>query len=328
MKIAIEKYPFVFSEKIGPYIFLKRLSKSLKIKYDITNILNPFYDIGLFTSTSKSIYNKPYVLRIGGVYFDKNNTIQDTVSSNQKIFNSINNSIGVIFVSEFTKKLVLKLYKEFNKKNIVINNAVPLDVFKPSGNNKREELGINENDFVIVASASWRRHKRLEEIIEFFFRIKKKNKFKLLILGNVQNKIFDNDIIYTGNINPIFLPDWYRTGNLFLNLSWLDHSPNTLAEAIACGLPCLSSNNGGTKELIESCNAGIVSQVDETYNYEMVDYYNPVKPNFSILENDFYKIFKNYNFYKNNIHFTNVSIDNASVKYIDFITRCWNENNR
>ena len=32
MKIAIEKYPFILNEKIGPYIFLERLSKEFKKK--------------------------------------------------------------------------------------------------------------------------------------------------------------------------------------------------------------------------------------------------------------------------------------------------------
>ena len=36
MKIAIEKYPFFLNEKIGPYIFLERLSKEEK-KTKLTN---------------------------------------------------------------------------------------------------------------------------------------------------------------------------------------------------------------------------------------------------------------------------------------------------
>ena len=72
MKIAIEKYPFIFNEKIGPYIFLERISKQFKNKgINLTNKFDPFYDFAIFANTNKSIYKKPYFLRIGGIFFDK-----------------------------------------------------------------------------------------------------------------------------------------------------------------------------------------------------------------------------------------------------------------
>ena len=103
MKIAIEKYPFFLNEKIGPYIFLERLSKELKKKTKLTNRFDPFYNFALFTNTNKSFYDKPYFIRIGGIFFDNNNTITDTFASNKKIFDSIDKSNGTIFISEFTK---------------------------------------------------------------------------------------------------------------------------------------------------------------------------------------------------------------------------------
>ena len=74
MKIAIEKYPFFLNEKIGPYIFLERLSKELKKKTKLTNKFDPFYNFALFANTNKSFYDKPYFIRIGGIFFDNNNS--------------------------------------------------------------------------------------------------------------------------------------------------------------------------------------------------------------------------------------------------------------
>ena len=64
IKIALDKYPFWTSLKIGPNIFLQRLSKSLSnLNCKVTNRFNPFYDIGLFAIKNKSFYKKPYAIR-------------------------------------------------------------------------------------------------------------------------------------------------------------------------------------------------------------------------------------------------------------------------
>ena len=323
IKIALDSYPFYLKKNIGPNIFLKRLTEELQ-NYDckVTSRFNPFYDIALFAIKNKSFYKKPYVIRIGGIFFDRNDTKFNTLKENKIIFEGIRNSSGVIFISEFTKKLTQKFYKNFDKPNIVIHNSVPLSSFNPRGFNKRNELNIKSKDFVVLVSGTWRRHKRLKEIIIFFKRISKKyQNLKLLILGSVneREKIKDNDILYAGNINFKFLPDWYRTGNLYMHLPWIDQNANTHVEATACGLPSICSNNGGNKEIIEVCNSGIVSNVDKEYNYDLIDFYNPPEPNFNILEKDFDKIYNNYEKFKSNIKFEPISMRQAAKKYLEFL---------
>ena len=323
MKIAIEKYPFILNEKIGPYIFLERLASEFKKqRIHVTNKFNPLYDFCIFANTNKSLFNKPYFLRIGGIFFDNRNTLTDTFQANKLIFDSIDNSIGTIFISDFTKNLVKKFHKNFNTKNIVINNSVPLNIFSPDGKNLRDKLNINSQDFVIIVSAAWRRHKRLDEILELFIKLKTKIKnLKLIILGKYNMNKKDPDIILADTISHDMLPQWYRTANIYLHLSWIDQNPNTLVEAIACGLPSLCTNNGGTCELIEKTNSGIVSYVDEDYNYQLVDYYNPPKPNYDILIKDFMEIYNNYKEYKNNINTAPIDLTEAAKKYLNFFEK-------
>ena len=322
IKIALDNYPFFFSRNIGPNIFLKRLATELKKhNCNIQNKYNPFYDLGLFAIYNKSIFNKPYVIRIGGIYFDKKNTATNTESENKKIFSGIKKSTGVIFISEFTKKLTESFYGKILQPNVVINNSVPTKLFSPYGANKRQELKIEDNEFVIVVSGSWRRHKRLEETIKFFYLLNKEIKnLKLLILGDIrqENKVISKNIIYAGNIHHSQLPDWYRTGNLYLHLAWIDQNANTHVEATACGLPSITTNNGGNREIIENCSSGVVSHADDVYKFNLIDFYNPPEPNYKILQNDFLKIFKNHSFFKNNIKYEKISISYAGNKYYQF----------
>ena len=127
-----------------------------------------------------------------------------------------------------------------------------------------------------------------------------------------------------GKIHHYKLPEWYRTANVYVHLSWIDQNPNTLVEAIACGLPSLCTNNGGTHELIQKTNSGIVSNADKNYDYQLVDYYNPPEPNYDLLINDFMKIYNNYEKFKKNINTNPIDINSAAVKYLNFFKKTLN----
>ena len=79
-----------------------------------------------------------------------------------------------------------------------------------------------------------------------------------------------------------------------------------------------TSGGGGGVELIEKTSSGIVSNADEDYNYQLVDYYNPPKPNYEILINDFMEIYNNYEMFKKKINTEPIDISKAALKYLNF----------
>ena len=61
-----------------------------------------------------------------------------------------------------------------------------------------------------------------------------------------------------------------------IHLAWLDWCPNTVVEALACGLPVLCSHNGGTRELVKE--NGVILELEEDYKIgSKVPLYNPPK---------------------------------------------------
>ena len=88
------------NEKSVLYFFRDYLRIEKKTK--LTNKFDPFYNFALFANTNKSFYNKPYFIRIGGIFL----TIIILLRTHLhliKIFDSIDKSNGTIFISEFTK---------------------------------------------------------------------------------------------------------------------------------------------------------------------------------------------------------------------------------
>ena len=94
-------------------------------------------------------------------------------------------------MSKYCKEIYEHLFGKLKKPHKIINNGVPLDTFNPIGKNFRNELKIEDNQFVLISSASWRRHKRLEETIKFFKIINKLiPNLTLIILGEQKNLNF------------------------------------------------------------------------------------------------------------------------------------------
>ncbi len=326
MNLAIDYYPFLKFYHSGPKVFLNRLKNSMKKQnlFNIRSPLLPFFDIALYSVYEKNFFNKNYVLRVDGIYFDIKNTSGNTNDLNNQIFKSIANSKGIIYISQFSKEMVHTFYGKIGIPETIIHNKVPLDLFKPVGDSYKENLGIKDSDRVLITSAHWRRHKRLDETIEFvkYLNFVEKYNYKLIILGGKKSDFNDENIIFAGEIKPHQLSKWYRTAQIYIHLAWIEPCGNTQIEAMASGLPVICCNNGGIGETVKSANGGIVVQCDENYKMNLIDYYNPPKPNFNLLHNTVNDIFKNYNFFRNQIKFDVLDIDHGARLYSEFIKKC------
>jgi glycosyltransferase involved in cell wall biosynthesis len=324
MKLAIDYYPFLNFYHAGPKVFLNRLSNSI-IKNNFCKIRSPylpFYDVALYSVYHKNFFNKKFVLRVDGIYFDKKNTAGDTYKLNKNIFDSIDKALGVIFISEFSKKMVEKFHGKLTIPNTVIHNKVPLDLFNSKGSNYRYKLGISKDDKVLITSAHWRKHKRLNETIKLLnlINVKSTNEYKLIVLGDNSKKNLGKNIFNVGDISPSELSPWYRTANIYIHLAWIEPCGNTQIEAMASGLPVVCCNNGGIGETVINANGGIVVKSDADYEYNLIDYYNSPEPDYSKLIDSIELIFGDLNLYKNKINYDEINIDLAAKKYVDFIS--------
>ncbi len=314
-------FPFL-RENIGPKIFLRRLKNSIN-EQRIANtsiFINPLNDINIFSSVARNYYNKPYLLRLDGIYHDKLQKLGKNEELNNPIFDSIANASALVFQSHFSKALVEHFYGEIKTPYKIIFNGAPTD---KSSNNYRRELKLPYEKKIILSAASWRRWKRLDEIIETVNMLNKiKDEYILVILGEKLNEkrlVNKNYIYHEGSITPERLYKYYKSADLFLHLAWIDNCPNTVVEAIANGLPVICTNQGGTKELVKKANAGIVSDVDYDVPIGLVDLYNPPQIDLENIVKDIFLLFENYEEIKRMIDFDVVDIKQKSKMYINII---------
>ncbi|MBR1447496.1 MAG: glycosyltransferase family 4 protein [Prevotella sp.] len=203
------------------------------------------------------------------------------------IFTSL---VKIITVSDFIKERVSTI--EPSDKILTVHNGIDLAKFTPpsQGENnlrnhtiKRKEIGFNEDDFVLVYSGRINRDKGISEFIDAMHQLKKFPQIKLMVLGSSffedatsENEFISNlkqksedikkNIIFTGFIPYQQVPAYLHLADIaVLPSMWDEPFGLTIVEAMAVGLPLITTRSGGIPEICEGV-ATIVDRDDVVNN--------------------------------------------------------------
>jgi N-acetyl-alpha-D-glucosaminyl L-malate synthase BshA len=184
---------------------------------------------------------------------------------------SINKSDYVTSVSQSLKDDTLKL---FNIKNEiqVIPNFIELDKSKNDPTVPcRRSVMANENERIITHISNFRKVQRIPDIIKIFHKIQKEIPAKLMMVGDGPEKEkaekmcrklgISDKVIFFGNSNEI--DRILCLTDLFLLPSETESFGLAALEAMACGVPVISSNSGGLPEVNLDGVSGYLSDVGE-----------------------------------------------------------------
>ena len=321
-------FPLGFKNEGGPANFLKSLKKT----YKKNNLLrtsfffDPTIDLLISSSKVRNPWKKPYVMRLDNIYYGTQLNKDQIEERNKPILDGIKKAEGLIYQSKFSKFIINNSYS-INPAvpSGIINNGVDLKKFNNEGYNLRENLGIKPTELVFITSANFRSQKRLDDIIHSFINYKKiisKNMY-LIIIGNLDKKYssLPKEIIFTGKIKHASLSKWYRSADICLFYSILDSCPNSVVEALASRLPVLCTNLGGTRELIELTNGGIIVDADQEVDFTNINLANPPKPDHSKILKGIHEIVKNKEEISNKMNLELIDINFIAQKYYNFITK-------
>jgi glycosyltransferase involved in cell wall biosynthesis len=277
--------PFGFGDG-GPSVFLSRLKSALSKRSEIQigSFLDPRIDLLLCMNRLRNYWGKPYIVRVDGINFDLALSNSMRWSKNSSMHDALLRADGVIFQSRYCRDLIQNIFQVEYKNSCIIPNGVDQSQYKLDKDRTRFSLKIATSDFVVLTSAKWRVHKRLASTIDAYkkFASAAGQPTRLIVVGEPnewKSEWEAPDISFVGNIPPGSTKEWYSIADCYLFLSWLDHCPNSVVEAIGAGLPVICSNQGGTKELLERTNSGVVVDADDDIPAGLADLYNPPKPN-------------------------------------------------
>jgi len=254
----------------GPNHFASKLAKYMTKLGDTFN-QGGHYDaqLSFIQATSQKA---PIYQRLDGIYF---NSAQDFERMNESIKKTYDLAKGVVFQSEFNKELTFKYFGAHDNYKVIHNGADLefINEIRPLRNAILEHF-----DDVWCCASSWRPHKRLRENIEYFLQNSGDNDC-LIVAGELSEEfpVKHDRVFYVGNLDIQTLYSLYKKSKYFIHLAYLDHCPNVVVDAVACGCHVICSSAGGTQEI---AIGGTVIEEDE-WDFSPTRLYEPPKIDFS-----------------------------------------------
>ncbi len=181
----------------------------------------------------------------------------------------------VIAVSDFTRRELRKYYDIPESRIRVIHNGVDTHKFQPATDKRKikAELGLNPDDIAILSVGRLYARKGLFTLIEAMPPVVKRfRNAKFVISGKGQSDemaklnahaeqlgVKDN-IVFTGYYPDKKLPKLYQAADVFAFSTFYEHHPFAVLEALATGLPVVTTTVGGIAETIETGKNGLLVQ--------------------------------------------------------------------
>lgn len=241
MKIFIDYEPNTSGK--GKFLTRLRLAmEALDCKFVTTQAKA---DVALGVSRWRSkIKGIPKVLRIDGVHVNKT---AGNMYKNGQIRKSIKKSDAVIFQSRFAQRMVTGILDVLPRIQRVIFNGAPVC--------NQGFAGKNYFDIVMVGNWGNRVTKRLHEMLlvaDILWKRKYCKCIRFHVFGDAEEYMLaeeeQRNVYWHGRKNSIY--GYLEVMNMMLNLQWFDWCPNSVIEAMCCGLPVMCGNGCGVEEIV------------------------------------------------------------------------------
>jgi len=231
----------------------------------IKDISQKYYDIILMENRPAYALKLKDITDAKLVYHLHNEKLDTKVPHYQEIYDA---AWRILTVSNYIKSRVHTINSK-DTKTITIYNGIDLKAFSQGTPINKDSIGLSNDDFLLVFSGRVNREKGIMELIEAMNQLTNYPKIKLLVIGSSFYANADNEndfarllkqkaeplkerIIFTGYIPYSELPDYLWISDIAIVPSlWEEPFGNTVVEAMAAGLPLITTRSGGIPEICE-----------------------------------------------------------------------------
>lgn len=302
------------------FVLLNRFFRKIALWYALKHLRSkPDVCYGHFWHSAIALYN-----------FAKKNNVPLFVASGEAsiknethaTYNDINEFLnfyrGVFFASSKNKKESISLGFLTKQKNIVIPNAIDSSLFYLKNKKElRDRFHISQNFFIVAFVGSFINRKGPDRVAQALNRLKNDN-IKAFFIGSEHDGVkydFDYDgILLKGVVEHHNLVDYLNMADIFVLPTLAEGCCNAIIEAMACGLPIVSSNRDFNDDILDDSYSFRIDpeSVEEIANAIKKLYDNP----------ELCKMMSEAALQKA----STMTIEKRAKKIIDFMNNCLGEN--
>jgi len=152
----------------------------------------------------------------------------------------------------------------------VVHNGIDADTFHPATDRAdvRRRLGIPDGQVALLSAGALGEAKGFHDLVASMAGVRGGRTAHLYVAGEgayraaleqcVAEYGAGENVTLLGGVPQADLVAWYQAADLFCFGSWREGCPNVVLEALACGLPVLSTPVGAVPDLVEEGRDGLL----------------------------------------------------------------------
>ncbi len=255
----------------GPLVKIKRLARGFPEHLWRFNVVYVLSNAPYLPDSALRLYHArgiPIVHNQNGVFypawFDG-----DWRARNERMARSYHLADFVFYQSEFCRDCATRFLGERDGPGEVLFNAIDTNFFRPA-----ERHGANGDDrpfrFLVTGKIDEHLFYRVESTLAGLAEARRRGlDCDLEIAGWMSEAArrrsaeliarlgLESAVILSGPYTQEGAPEIYRRADAYVMTKHNDPSPNTVLEAMSCGLPVLYWNSGGVPELVGNCGIAL-----------------------------------------------------------------------
>ncbi len=217
-------------------------------------------------------YNIPYIVtEHSGIFVENNPVAQRQIKPFYKEFlqKALKNASKVILVSDKLRRVILDIEPSISNRIVVIPNFIDTNIFTPLS------VTLPEKPFIFLSIGHLEHLKGMDILINAFSILKKRITHPVMLkIGATGSQIsklksqasnlgIEQDVVFSGRrLSRSEVNTYMQNSHAFVLASRFEAFGVVLVEAMATGLPVISTRSGGPEEIINKESGYLVDLED------------------------------------------------------------------